>query len=228
MHNFLVRDRELAEEVSDHFGFDLDGYKLLTRVQMQRQSQHLRNDDHVPGVGLDRCRLSPTVAVLTPRLANMLQQCPLVVRQALEQRSTLARRKKFDKFIHRHLLHLLQVVTAIGELSRHRTSSRLLAGVSVRPAPATTPIIALQLSFTWIVLPEGIRSSVPIGVCETTVANEPDDRAIVPPSPWRSSILQIIVPSGIFPRVLMLPISAGTSDPKRSFCPTAIPSGAGT
>src|SRR5881628_2411899 len=130
MNNLLVRDRKLAEEVSDHFGFDLDGYKFFTRVQMQRQSQHLRNNDHIPSVGLDRCGLSATVAVLTPRLANMLQQCSLVVRQAFEQRSTLARRKKFDEFIHRHLLYLLQVVTAIGELSRHRTSSRLLAGFS--------------------------------------------------------------------------------------------------
>src|SRR5439155_2588796 len=100
MNNLLVCDRKLAEEVSDHFGFDLDGYKLLTRVQMQRQSQHLRNDDHIPGVSLDRCGLSATVAVLTTRLSNMLQQCPLVVRQALEQISTLARRKKFDEFIH--------------------------------------------------------------------------------------------------------------------------------
>src|SRR6266540_4348073 len=130
MDNLLVCDRELAEEMPDHLRLDLDRDKLFARVQMQRQSQHLRNDDHIPGVGLDGCGLSATVAVLTPRLANMLQQCSLVVRQAFEQRSTLARRKKFDEFIHRHLLYLLQVVTAIGELSRHRTSSRLLAGFS--------------------------------------------------------------------------------------------------
>src|SRR5437879_13284169 len=99
MHNLLVRDREFAEEVSDHFGFDLDGYKFFTRVQMQRQSQHLRNNDHIPSVGLDRCGLSATVAVLTPRLANMLQQCSLVVRQAFAQSSTLARSKKLDELV---------------------------------------------------------------------------------------------------------------------------------
>jgi hypothetical protein len=49
----------------------------------------------------------------------MLQKDPLVIRQALDQRPSLASRKKLDEFVHRHLLYLLQVVPAIGELSRH-------------------------------------------------------------------------------------------------------------
>src|SRR5438094_4273099 len=58
MDHLLVRDRELAKKVSNHLGFNLDSDKFFTRVQMQRQSQHLRYDDHIPGVGLDRCGLS--------------------------------------------------------------------------------------------------------------------------------------------------------------------------
>src|SRR2546428_3630965 len=91
--NLLVGDRELTQEMSNHLGFDLDCDKFLTRMQMQRQTQHLRYDDHIPRVGLDRFRFSSTITVLSLRLPNMFEQCPLVVGQTLEQRPPLARRK---------------------------------------------------------------------------------------------------------------------------------------
>jgi hypothetical protein len=43
-------------------------------------------------------------------------------------------------------------------------------GFSVRPAPLTTPIVALQLSGTETEVPEGNRSSVLPDLCATTIA----------------------------------------------------------
>src|SRR5438445_554139 len=113
------------------------------------------------------------------------------------------------------------------DFCRNHLGPAFKKGFSVRPAPATTPIIARHLSFRWMVRPEGIRSSVPAGVCETTNAKLPEERARVPPSPGRSSMLQIIVPSGILPSDLIFPVSAGASLPISILCPTYIPSGAG-
>ena len=63
MNNLLVRNGEFPDEMSNHLRLDLDGDVLLPRVQLESQSQHLRNDDHVSDMGLDGGRLT---AILFP------------------------------------------------------------------------------------------------------------------------------------------------------------------
>src|SRR2546426_11525252 len=94
MDDLLVSDRELAEEVSNHFRLDLDSNKFLSRVQVQGQTQHLRYYDHIPRVRLDRYSFSPAISVFSSRLANMLSQASLVIGQAFDYRPPLTGRKE--------------------------------------------------------------------------------------------------------------------------------------
>src|SRR5260370_41027609 len=100
MDNLLVGNRELSQEMSNHLGLDLDRDKFFARMQVQCQPQHLWYDDHIPRVSLDGLRLSSTITVFSSGLANMLQQGPLVIGQAFEQRPSLTRGKEFDELAH--------------------------------------------------------------------------------------------------------------------------------
>lgn len=55
--DWLVRDGELGEVVSDHLGSDLNLVENLSIVNSDDGSDHLWDDDHVSQVRLDRGRL---------------------------------------------------------------------------------------------------------------------------------------------------------------------------
>jgi len=53
----LVCDRELSQVMANHLGLDFNLVELLTGVNTDNTSNHLRNDDHVTEVGLDEVGL---------------------------------------------------------------------------------------------------------------------------------------------------------------------------
>ena len=87
MDDFLVRNSEFSDVVSYHLGPDIDRDILLPRVELQRQPKHLWNDYHIPAVRLHSSRLS---TILLPRTSYMLHQCPLIIRQTLNEGSALS------------------------------------------------------------------------------------------------------------------------------------------
>src|SRR6266700_3939736 len=101
----------------DHLWPDLDRRKLFPSVKMNRQPEHLGNDNHVPSVSLDRSlSFSP---VLFLGLTNMLKQNPLIISETLDKRASLSCGQEFDEVVHRHLTQLVRRMPTIAELSRH-------------------------------------------------------------------------------------------------------------
>ena len=62
---------------------------------------------------------------------------------------------------------------------------------------------------------------------EKRTAEPPAARTSFPPSPWRSSMLEILVPSGIFFSGRMFPFETAASRPCWTSFPTARPETAG-
>jgi len=122
--DFLVRNSEFSDVVSYHFGLDIDRDILLAGVELQRQPKHLRDDYHIAAVRLHSSRLS---AVLLPRASYMLHQCPLLIRQTLNEGSALSGGEELYEFVHRHGAQLIHRVAAICELSRHNPLPGFLA-----------------------------------------------------------------------------------------------------
>ena len=91
-------------------------------------------------------------------------------------------------------------------------------GFSSLPPPATTPIVARQLGKNVFSFFDGRRTTTPSGVFVSIFAHVPPARTNLPPSPGCSSILQIIVPSGISCKIIVLPsvcVCAPTASPIR-------------
>ncbi len=82
----------------------------------------------------------------------------------------------------------------------------LRKGFSSLPPPATSPIEALHLSSIWMLLPDGSLMMTSCPALEKSVAEAPPDRTSFPPSPGLSSMLDILVPSGMLPTGSMFPV----------------------
>ena len=88
-------------------------------------------------------------------------------------------------------------------------AAALSIGLSVRPPPATIPIIALQVPGILFLDPDGslILVLLKSSLCPTIIDDVPEALAIVPLSPTLVSTLLMMVPSGraftgrIFPTV---------------------------
>jgi hypothetical protein len=52
-----VSNRKLAQIVTNHVSSDLNQVELFAVVDSDLRADHLRNDDHISKVGLDRLRL---------------------------------------------------------------------------------------------------------------------------------------------------------------------------
>src|SRR2546428_3725113 len=78
-------------------------------------------------------------------------------------------------------------------------------GFSNLPPPAISPIDALHLLSICILLPDGSLIITLPPAFEKSVAEPPPERTSLPPSPGLSSMLDILVPSGMLPTGRMLP-----------------------
>src|SRR5271170_4897247 len=100
-------------------------------------------------------------------------------------------------------------------------------GLSSLPPPAISPIDALHLSSTRMLLPEGsLRIALPFPL-ENRTAEPPEARTSFPPSPTLSSMFDILVPSGMLPRGSMFPFEGAALGPRPIWLPTTRPLTAG-
>ena len=70
---YVLRDGEFSQIMTDHLGLDLDLVELLARVNTNDTTDHLRDDNHVPQMGLDEVGLLIGLGFLLG-LAQLLDQ----------------------------------------------------------------------------------------------------------------------------------------------------------
>lgn len=64
MSNRLVRNREFAQIMTNHFRLNLNLVECLSVINSNNRTNHLRHDDHVTQMGLDDCRLFKRLLLL--------------------------------------------------------------------------------------------------------------------------------------------------------------------
>lgn len=69
----ILRDREFSQVVSNHLGLNLNLVELLSRVDTDNATNHLRNDNHVSQMSLDKIRLLIWLGLLLG-LAELLDE----------------------------------------------------------------------------------------------------------------------------------------------------------
>src|SRR6056297_3405605 len=284
---------ELAEVVADHFGLDADALERLSVVDLEGQTNELRQDRHIPQVRSDR-RVRRLFLVL---LAGLLEQLLLLDGETAFDTSPLSCGQQFHDLVELHVLQLLDRVAAVGELTftagsvllthslpprpvrrdemsptfRPGGASRetdlglpgcwrppppngwstafiatprtrghlvprafilwylfpaLTIGFSVRPPPATTPMVARHCGSRRLASPLGSWMTAALRSWVIRSALVPEARANRPPSPGFASTLQTGTPSGISASGSVLPGLISAETPTCSSSPTVIPSGA--
>ena len=104
----------------------------------------------------------------------------------------------------------------------------LTYGFSVRPPPATTPMVARQSGLSRLTSPEGSFTTATRRSWVSRLADVPDARANFPPSPGFDSTLQTGTPSGISASGSVFPGFISAETPTCNCSPTVMPSGART
>src|SRR5213083_2228506 len=104
----LASHRELADEMADHLGLDLDRHELLPVVDRDLLADEVRQDGHVAAVGPDR--------LVAPVRAQLFHEREALLVQPSDERTAWPRREKFDDLLEGHRLHLVERVASIREL----------------------------------------------------------------------------------------------------------------
>src|SRR5438094_480585 len=104
----LASHRELADEMADHLGLDLDRHELLPVVDRDLLPDEVGQDRHVAAVRPD-CRVGPV-------RAELLDERQALVIKAADETPARTRRQELDDLLERHRLHLVERVAAVGEL----------------------------------------------------------------------------------------------------------------
>lgn len=109
-----VGDRELTKVVTNHLRLDLDKEELLAVVDTEGRANHLRNNDHVSEVGLDRSRLLVTSSLLGS--TELLDQTHGLLVKTTVQSSASTSMDDFTETLDIELKKVGEVNTTVGEL----------------------------------------------------------------------------------------------------------------
>jgi len=112
----LVRDGEFGQVVSDHFRLDFDLVELLARVDTNNASNHLRHNDHVTEVSLDRIGLLVRLGLLLG-FAELLDETHGLALQATVESPTRTGMYDIAELFGRKIEELVEVDTTEGKLA---------------------------------------------------------------------------------------------------------------
>jgi hypothetical protein len=112
----LVSDGELCKVVSDHFRLDFNKVEVLSVVHTKNGSNHFRDDNHVPEMGLHRLGLLADRGCLLC-LTQLLDQGEWLALKTTGETTTLAGVDFFHKFLMAQFKELLEFNTTVGKLA---------------------------------------------------------------------------------------------------------------
>merc|ERR1712194_257732 len=110
----LVRDAELGQIVAHHVGLDLNRGEDLAVVHAHHAANHLRDDDHVTQVRLDRVRLVVRAALLLG-LAKLLHKRHTLLLQAAREAAAGASVDQLHQLLARQIEQSVEVDATEGD-----------------------------------------------------------------------------------------------------------------
>jgi len=118
----FVGDREFSQVVSNHFRLNFDLVKILSRVDTNDRSDHLRDNDHVAKMSLDKVGLLVRLGLLLG-LAELLDQAHRLAFKATVEPSTSTGVDEVTELFGGKVEELVEVDSTVGKLAE---GSRLL------------------------------------------------------------------------------------------------------
>lgn len=115
MLDWLVRDRELSQIMTNHFRLDFNLVECLAVVHPNDASYHLRHDDHIAQVGFDKIRLLTSWS-FPFRFAQFLDQSHGLPLQTSLEPSASTGSEELDELIGGHVEQSVQIDSPEAEL----------------------------------------------------------------------------------------------------------------
>jgi len=109
-----VRAGELSKVVACHLRLDLDGVEDLAVVDANNAANHLRDNNHIPEVGLDDCGLFIRGSLLLG-LAQLLDQTHWAALKATAETTACTRVNKFNELLIAHVKELVKINSTVGK-----------------------------------------------------------------------------------------------------------------
>jgi len=126
--DWLVRDGEFSQVVTNHLGLDLDLVELLSGVDTDDAANHLWDDNHVTEMGLDEVWLLIWLGLLLS-LAELLDQAHWLALETTVESSAGTGMDEIAELFGGEVEELLEINTSVGELSEG-SLGLLLGGVN--------------------------------------------------------------------------------------------------
>merc|ERR1712168_919320 len=112
MLDWLVGDRELAQVMTNHLGFDFNLVECFALVDSDDASDHLGHDDHVPQVRLHGLGLLVGKTSLL-RLTQLLDETHRLAFETTSELAANAAREQLHQLVGRHVQQLVKVYSSV-------------------------------------------------------------------------------------------------------------------